>query len=533
MRVYNTLNKRKEEILPLAPPKIGIYVCGPTTYNYIHLGNARPLVVFDSIRRYLSYRGYQVKYVQNFTDVDDKIIQKAQEEGRDSLQLAGQYIEEYFKDADALGIMRADVHPRVSQHIEDIIAAITALLDKGYAYEIEGDVFYRVKAFADYGKLSGRSLEEMLAGARVEVDERKEAPVDFALWKAAKTGEPSWDSPWGPGRPGWHIECSVMSMKYLGETLDIHGGGSDLIFPHHENEIAQAEALTGKPFSRYWIHNGFITINQEKMSKSLGNFFILRDILGKYPADVVRFYLLATHYRSPLDFDDGKLEEARRALGRLKTAENLALEYIGVSEFAEQIEVKGKAGELLQSVAGLKDRYNEAMDDDFNTARALGHLFEMAHLINSYLAESDKDDRSRFAVWESLKIFRELADVLGIFMDEKPGQGVGETAAKLLETMGELRQLARREKDFALADQIRDFMRDNGIKIEDTAQGPRLLWEKLPEVETLVKQLLDFRTGFKKNRQFERADKIRDGLQKAGIIVEDTQDAVRWRMADA
>lgn len=315
MKIYNTQSGRKEELVTLNPGQVNMYVCGPTTYNYIHLGNARPLVVFDMVRRYLAFRGYRVRYVQNFTDVDDKIINRAREEGDDPIQLAERYIREYFADADALGIVRADIHPRVSDHIPDIITAIEGLIAKGYAYEVDGDVYYRVKAFQGYGKLSGRSLEDMLAGARVEVDERKEEPVDFALWKRAKPGEPSWESPWGPGRPGWHIECSVMSTKYLGETLDIHGGGADLIFPHHENEIAQAEAYTGKPFVNYWMHNGFITVNSEKMSKSLGNFFILRDILARYPHDVVRFYLIATHYRSPLDFDDGKLEEAKRRWG--------------------------------------------------------------------------------------------------------------------------------------------------------------------------------------------------------------------------
>ncbi|HNX92215.1 MAG TPA: cysteine--tRNA ligase, partial [Syntrophomonas sp.] len=286
MKVYNTLSGKKEELQTLEANQANIYVCGPTTYNYIHLGNARPLVVFDTVRRYLAYRGYTVKYVQNFTDVDDKIINRAREENDDPLQLANRYIEEYFVDADALGICRADVHPKVSDHIPEIIKVVEGLIEKGYAYEIDGDVYYRVKAFTGYGKLSGRSLDEMLAGARVEVDERKEAAADFALWKKAKAGEPSWPSPWGAGRPGWHIECSVMSMKYLGETIDIHGGGADLIFPHHENEIAQTEAYTGKPFVKYWMHNGFITINSEKMSKSLGNFFILRDILAKYPHDV-------------------------------------------------------------------------------------------------------------------------------------------------------------------------------------------------------------------------------------------------------
>ena len=303
---YNTLSGKK--LVTLNPKEIKI-MSVILHYNYIHLGNARPLVVFDTFRRYLKFRGYDVSYIQNFTDVDDKIINRAREEGVEALELGQRYIKEYFRDADRLNVLRADVHPRVSEHIPEIITAVEGLIERGYAYEVNGDVYFRVKAFPEYGKLSGRSLEDMMAGARVEVDERKEEAVDFALWKAAKAGEPAWDSPWGPGRPGWHIECSVMANKYLGDTFDIHGGGSDLIFPHHENEIAQAEALTGKQFVKYWMHNGFITVNSEKMSKSLGNFFILRDVLARYPADVVRFYLISTHYRSPLDFDDGKLRK--------------------------------------------------------------------------------------------------------------------------------------------------------------------------------------------------------------------------------
>lgn len=307
IKAYNTQKRQKEELIPAEPNKVKMYVCGPTTYNFIHLGNARPLVVFDVVRRYLAYRGYEVTYVQNFTDVDDKIINRAREEGDEPLTLAARYIQEYFKDADALGVMRADLHPRVSEHIPEIIEMVETLIRKNHAYVVDGDVYFRVSSFDQYGKLSGRSLEDMLSGARVEIDERKESPVDFALWKKAKPGEPSWESPWGPGRPGWHIECSAMSMKYLGATFDIHGGGADLVFPHHENELAQSEAYSGQPFARYWLHNGFITVNKEKMSKSLGNFFIVRDILDQYPAPVVRFYLLATHYRSPLDFDDTKL----------------------------------------------------------------------------------------------------------------------------------------------------------------------------------------------------------------------------------
>lgn len=320
MLIYNTLTRRKEEFKPRDTGKVSIYVCGPTTYNYIHLGNARPLVFFDTVRRYFAYKGFQVQYIQNFTDIDDKIINRANEEGEDVLALAARFVNEYYKDADALNVKRADVHPKVSEHLDDIIEMIKTLVEKGFAYVIEGNVYYNVGKFAGYGKLSGRTLEDMQAGARVEVDHRKINPMDFALWKAAKPGEPAWDSPWGKGRPGWHIECSAMSLKYLGPEFDIHGGGYDLVFPHHENEIAQSEAATGKPFARYWMHNGFITVKEEKMSKSLGNFFLVREVLDKFPPELVRFYLLSTHYRSPLDFDHEKLEAGNRGLERIKTS---------------------------------------------------------------------------------------------------------------------------------------------------------------------------------------------------------------------
>lgn len=529
MRVYNTLSGRKEELVTLEPQKVKIYACGPTTYNYIHLGNARPLVVFDTLRRYLAYRGYEVTYVQNFTDVDDKIINRSREEGEEALELAERYINEYFKDADALNILRADVHPRASQHIEEIINTTQKLIDKGFAYEVDGDVFYRVKAFKDYGKLSGRSVEDMLSGARVEVDERKEEPVDFALWKAAKPGEPFWDSPWGKGRPGWHIECSVMSTKYLGDTIDIHGGGSDLIFPHHENEIAQAEALTGKPFVNYWMHNGFITINSEKMSKSLGNFFLLREVLDKFPADVVRLYLIATHYRSPLDFDDGKLEEARKALGRLKTTLLLADEFKqdGLSD-----DTGLKEGELLEKVNNLQQEFIAAMDDDFNTARAIGHLFEISHLINSYLATASRDNaRDQAVVAKAIAIFKELGEVLGIFIDQESDQGA--ELEEVLQILAGLRQAARQEKDYSLADDIRDFLGSLDISIEDTPAGTRFRYKSAPELEFLMEKLIDLRANFKSQKRYEKADYIRDNLQQAGIIVEDTREGVRWKIAEA
>ena len=305
--VHNTLNNTKMEFKTIEPGKVKMYVCGPTTYNYIHLGNARPIVVFDTIRRYLTYRGYEVTYIQNFTDVDDKIIKRANEENDDPIKLAARYIDEFFKDVNALNVLPASTYPKVSEHMQEIIQFVQDIIDAGYGYEVDGDVYFAVRKYEDYGVLSGRNLDDMQAGARVDVDDRKQDPMDFALWKSAKPGEPAWDSPWGPGRPGWHIECSAMSRKYLGDQFDIHGGGQDLLFPHHENEIAQTGCVTGKPMANYWLHNGFITINSEKMSKSLGNFFLLREILEKFDSETVRFYLLSVQYRSPLDFDDEKL----------------------------------------------------------------------------------------------------------------------------------------------------------------------------------------------------------------------------------
>lgn len=531
MKIYNTLSGRKEELATLNPQQVNMYVCGPTTYNFIHLGNARPLVVFDTVRRYLAYRGYTVKYVQNFTDVDDKIINRAREEGEEPIRLAELYIKEYFADADALGIARADIHPRVSEHIPEIIAAIQGLINKGFAYEIEGDVYYRVKAFNGYGKLSGRSLDDMLAGARIEVDERKEEPVDFALWKKAKPGEPFWDSPWGSGRPGWHIECSVMSTKYLGETLDIHGGGADLIFPHHENEIAQAEAYTGKPFVNYWMHNGFITVNSEKMSKSLGNFFILRDILAKYPNDVVRYYLIATHYRSPLDFDDGKLDEARKALGRLKTTLSLAGEFLAAPIISDAA-APGPEPDLLERMHDLQGRFIEAMDDDFNTAKAMGYLFEISHLINTFVAQADPgQSQNKILLGQALDTFRSLGGVLGIFLEQTAGDA--QVVDELLMVLLGIRNQARTHKDYAVADSLRDFLNQHEIKVEDKASGSVFRYETSPDINEVMKYLIRLRQDFKANKQYEQADSLRDELKDAGIVLEDTREGVRWKFVDA
>lgn len=484
MQVYNTLTGCKQDFVPREPGKVYMYVCGPTTYNFIHLGNARALVVFDTIRRYLIYKGYNVLFVQNFTDVDDKIINRAREEGKDALELAKKYIKEYFRDAGALNIMRADVHPKVSDHMPDIIEMVKKLVEKGFAYKVNGNVYFDVQKFTDYGKLSKRSLDEMMAGARVEVDERKRHPMDFALWKEAKPGEPSWESPWGPGRPGWHIECSAMSLKYLGTNFDIHGGGFDLIFPHHENEIAQSEAATGEPFVRYWLHNGFITVNQEKMSKSLGNFFLVREILDKFAPEVVRFYLLSTHYRSPLDFDDGKLHEAGRGLERIKNSIESIYESQGLP--VKEGPLTDKDREFLNKIGELRTSFESAMDDDFNTALATGILFNLARQANTYIQslEGAITEGKAEALKEALQLFKDINSVLGIFKtEEKSGKIlIQDDGAKkgleeeLINFIIAVRQEARERKDWATADRIRDGLKEIGIILEDTPRGTR--WKK-------------------------------------------------------
>ncbi|WP_347489906.1 cysteine--tRNA ligase [Desulfoscipio sp. XC116] len=483
MRIYNTLTGKKEEFTPREPGKAAIYVCGPTTYNYIHLGNARPIVVFDTVRRYLKYKGFNVLYVQNFTDIDDKIISRAREDGDNPLAMAERYIREYFIDADALNVMRADIYPKVSGHITEIIKLVETLADKGFAYPVDGDVYYNVRKFTGYGKLSGRTLEDMQAGARVEVDARKNDPMDFALWKSAKPGEPAWDSPWGPGRPGWHIECSAMALKYLGVNFDIHGGGFDLIFPHHENEIAQSEAATGQPFARYWMHNGFITVNQEKMSKSLGNFFLVRDILGKFPSEVVRFYLLGTHYRSPLDFDDEKLTAASRGLERIKTSLRLLDEALAGRESADAAMPDPALAVRLEEI---RMEFEKAMDDDFNTALATGMLFDLARIVNSYLQTGDLPGPSErvAALQKARQMFMQFNGVLGIFKTgadggillEEDGLGRESLVDDLIDLIIEIRQTARQNRDWSTADRLRDRLKEMGIILEDTPGGVR--WKK-------------------------------------------------------
>ena len=478
LRVYNDMTRKKEEFVPLEPGKVKIYVCGVTPYNHPHIGNARPFVVWDVIRRFLEHEGYDVTHVQNFTDIDDKIIREANKEGVTWDTICNRYIKAYFEVMDKLHVKRAHIYPRVSEHIPDIIKTVEALIANGYGYVVDGDVYYRVEKFEHYGELSGRNLEDMLAGARVDVDERKENPMDFALWKAAKPGEPSWDSPWGKGRPGWHIECSTMSTKYLGNTLDFHGGGSDLIFPHHENEIAQSEGATGvHPFVRYWVHNGFITINSEKMSKSLGNFMTVLDILKEYEPEVVRYFILNTHYRSPLDFSDERLEEAKRSLERLRTAQN------NLKEIEAQINAGPDAESLAlgQKVAEIRQGFMDAMNDDFNTSLAISYQFALAKEINVYhnaiLAGTKKPDGT--LVDQIHKVWREMADIIGILEDvpaagQEGGAVTNEEAA--IAAKIEERQAARKARDFAKADAIRDELAAQGIILEDTPQGVR--WKR-------------------------------------------------------
>ncbi|HUW65214.1 MAG TPA: cysteine--tRNA ligase [Spirochaetia bacterium] len=486
MCLFNTLTRRKEEFVPREAGRVAMYVCGPTTYNYIHLGNARPLVFFDTVRRYFAYRNYAVTFVQNFTDVDDKIINRAREEGEDPRALADRYVNEYFHDVRELGVRPAALHPRVSGHIPEIIDLVSILMEKGKAYQVDGDVLFAVRSFAGYGKLSGRSVDDLLSGARVEIDPRKRDPLDFALWKAAKPGEPAWDSPWGKGRPGWHIECSAMSLKYLGESFDIHGGGSDLIFPHHENELAQSEAALERPFVRYWMHNGFITVNQEKMSKSLGNFFLVRDLLGRFSGEVIRFFLLSTHYRSPLDFDLDVMESCSRGLARLKNSIGLLYEALG-DQVSGDGPASGDAGIELDS---FRQAFETAMDDDFNTAAAVSVQFDLAHAVNASLHEHRGCRFSageRAYLYRAGELFHTMNEVLGIFPVDDSGRIVVRQACadsdseQLLSLLLDVREKARSRRDWATADQVRNGLKELGIILEDTPDGVR--WKRQGQIE--------------------------------------------------
>ena len=478
IKVYNTLTKQKEEFVPIHPGKANIYVCGVTPYNHPHVGNARPFVTWDVIRRFLEHEGYDVTHVQNFTDVDDKIINTANKEGVQWYDICNRYIDSYFEVMDKLNVRRAHVYPRVSEHIDDIIKTVQCLIDNGYGYVVDGDVFYSVEKFKYYGQLSGRNIEDMMAGARVDVDDRKHNPMDFALWKSAKPGEPAWDSPWGPGRPGWHIECSTMSMKYLGETCDFHGGGSDLIFPHHENEIAQSEGCTGiHPFVHYWLHNGFITVNEEKMSKSLGNFFMVIDILEHYDPETLRFFIVSTHYRSPLDFSDARLTEAQKSLARLRQAQET------LGELSEMLSAGPTAESLAlrEKVKELREAFMEAMRDDFNTALAISHMFALAKEINIYhkavVDAGIKPDGKLVTMFND--VFAETCSIIGVL--EKTAAPAAEEAgdskeAELVEMLIAMRQDARKNKNYALADELRNKLNEIGIVLQDTPQGVK--WSK-------------------------------------------------------
>ncbi|NLK73022.1 MAG: cysteine--tRNA ligase [Clostridiales bacterium] len=466
MKIYNTITRKKEEFKPIDENELKIYVCGPTVYNYFHIGNARPFVIFDTLRRYLEFKGYNVKYVQNFTDVDDKIINRAREEKLTVSQVSEKYIKEYFKDAGDLNIKNATVHPRVTENMEDIIQFISGLIEKGYAYVTDGDVYFDTKKFKDYGKLSRQNMNELDTGARVEVDSRKRNPMDFALWKAQKKeDEIAWEAPWGKGRPGWHIECSVMATKYLGETIDIHAGGQDLVFPHHENEVAQSEALTGKPFANYWMHNEFINIDNEKMSKSKGNFFMVRDILKEYEPEVVRFFLISGHYRSPINFSRDLMIQSKNALARLNNAK-VNMEYFLSN--AKESELQPEEADKIKEFMQYKDKFIESMEDDLNTADAISAVFELVREINSSMT----DKSSRAFVQSSYDLFMELVGVLGILQKSK-SEEVEDEVQKLVDE----RQLARKNRDFARADEIRDILKAKGITLEDTPQGVRIIRE--------------------------------------------------------
>ncbi|NPA42120.1 MAG: cysteine--tRNA ligase [Aquificae bacterium] len=488
LKIHNTLTGKVEEFVPINPPKVLIYTCGVTVYDDSHVGHGRSLIVFDTFRRFLEHLGYQVKFVRNFTDVDDKIINRAREECTDFMTIANRYIASYYRDMEAIRVRPADVEPRVTEHMQEIIQVIQRLIEKGYAYESEGDVYFSVRSFKDYGKLSKRSPEEMEAGARVEPSEKKRDPLDFALWKAAKAGEPSWDSPWGKGRPGWHTECVAMVFKHLGETIDIHGGGLDLVFPHHENEIAQAEAITGRPFARYWMHNGLVTVGGQKMSKSLGNYVTLKEIYTKYHPDILRLLVLFTHYRSPLDFSWDKMEETQRAYERLKGA----IEDYEVLKALKTVPGGGGAHPLYDKVKEVEEAVSEALSDDFNTPEALSHIFslvsELGKIKNrTYSAGEITDSELSAYEFASKRLLGLLKKFFGLMEDLYPECEVkrvvereleaGEVLdTKLVELLIEVRTLARKEKQFRIADFIRDKLKELGIELEDTPSGTR--WKK-------------------------------------------------------
>ncbi|MCR5522996.1 MAG: cysteine--tRNA ligase [Clostridia bacterium] len=457
MKIFNTLTREKQEFVPIEEGKVKIYACGPTVYNYIHIGNARPLCVFDVLRRYLEYRGYDVTFVQNFTDIDDKIIKKANEEETDYKTVSEKYIKEFWKDAEGLNFRPADIHPKATENIDKIIEIISGLIEKGHAYEVDGDVYFSASTFPGYGKLSHQPLEDLEAGARIMVGDVKKDPVDFALWKKAKPGEPSWDSPWGKGRPGWHIECSAMNIRYLGESIDIHCGGLDLIFPHHENEIAQSECFTGKPFANYWMHNGYINVDNVKMSKSLGNFFTVRDVAEQFGYEPIRYLMISSSYRSPINYSVEIIEQCKASLTRLYNCrDNIDFELKNAAEGEVNEEIKAVLDERVE-------QFNTAMDDDLNTADGLAAVFDLVRDINSKVLGNNS---SRQTIEYAAKIFDTLTGVLGLVYNRSE-----ETADEEIDAMIEARSQARRDKNWAEADRIRDELKAMGIVLEDTPQG--------------------------------------------------------------
>ena len=460
MRIFNTLSRNKEELIPLTPGEFKIYACGPTVYNFIHIGNARPLCVFDVMRRYLEYRGNKVNFVQNFTDIDDKIIRRANEEGVTFKDISEKYIKEFWVDAKGMNIREATTHPKATENIGEIINIVSTLIEKGYAYEANGDVYFSTKKFSEYGKLSHQPLEDLEAGARINVGEVKREPMDFALWKSAKPGEPYWESPWGHGRPGWHIECSAMVRRYLGETIDIHCGGQDLIFPHHENEIAQSECCNAAPFSRYWMHNGFITVDKVKMSKSLGNFFTVRDVANQYGYEPIRYLMISCQYRSPINYSFDAIEQCKASLERLYTCRNNM-------DFALQnaVEEAGeKDAEIIAAIDAKKEKFIEAMEDDLNTGEALGAVFELVKEINLNVNDGVQ---SKALVEYAVKVFDELMEVLGLLYNRNAEKSLDDEIEALIQARND----ARKAKNWAEADRIRDELKAQGIVLEDTPQG--------------------------------------------------------------
>ncbi len=459
--LYNTLTRKKEEFVPITPGEVKMYSCGPTVYNYFHIGNARPFIIFDTLRRYLEYKGNKVTFVQNFTDIDDKMINKANELGITVKELAQQYIDEYFKDSKGLGIKEASVHPRATENIDAIIDIVKDLEEKGFAYNVDGDVYYRTKKFNEYGKLSHQPLEDLESGARIDVNEDKEDPLDFALWKKQKEGEPAWESPWGLGRPGWHIECSAMANKYLGKTIDIHSGGQDLVFPHHENEIAQSEAANCCQFANYWLHNGYINVNNQKMSKSLGNFFTVRDVAKEYDYEVIRFFMLSAHYRSPINFSQDLMEASKSALGRIYTCLE-TLDFLAKANNNRDLNDEEKA--VLSGIDNHKQRFIDAMDDDINTADAISAIFELVADVNKVITQNPPK-----ALCETCaKEIRDLGAVLGLL-----GKGDEGVPAEI-ETILRERAEARAQKDWAKSDELRDKLKELGFVVKDTPQGQQL-----------------------------------------------------------